>query len=207
MKGGAGAHGDRRSNVTAPHGQVFRLTRTRAGWDASGDQGSGGQVPAQDSSGAGDPVASPTPGCPRGSQEPEQVEIATKRKQILHRQVNRHAAAVTSSVIKKNGPARVPGQPMRLPKPDGFKSNFQRERASILPIPPTLQHAKYVCLTNTCISALAGVAQWTECWLENRKLAGQGTGLGCRPGAQWGRARGNPTLMFLSLPSSLSKNK
>ena len=37
---------------------------------------------------------------------------------------------------------------------------------------------------------LAGVAQWTECWPVNQKVAGlitgQGTGLGCGPGPRLG---------------------
>ena len=56
-------------------------------------------------------------------------------------------------------------------------------------------------------SALAGVAQWTECWLANQRVTGsipsQGTCLGYGPGPH--------ILMFLSLPfslpSPLSKNK
>ena len=63
--------------------------------------------------------------------------------------------------------------------------------------------------------ALAGVAQWIECWPANQRalvqfpvrahawVAGQVS--------SWGRMRGNYTLMFLSLsfslPSPLSKNK
>ena len=39
-------------------------------------------------------------------------------------------------------------------------------------------------------SALAGVAQWTECWPVNQGVTGsipsQGTCLGCGPGPQWG---------------------
>ena len=40
------------------------------------------------------------------------------------------------------------------------------------------------------ISALAGVAQWIECWPANQRVAGSiciyGTCLGCRPGPQLG---------------------
>ena len=69
-------------------------------------------------------------------------------------------------------------------------------------------------LKSACV-ALAGVAQWTECWPVKQKVAGwipsQGTCLGCGPG--WapsrGHVRGNHTLMFPSLSPSLplSKNK
>ena len=65
--------------------------------------------------------------------------------------------------------------------------------------------------------ALAGVAQWIEGQPANQRVAGsipsQGTCLGCRPGwtPSWGWARGDHTLMFLSLslsfPSPLSKSK
>ena len=58
-------------------------------------------------------------------------------------------------------------------------------------------------------NALAGVAQWIECWPENHRVTSsipsQGTCLG------GGCARGNHTWMFLSflfsLPSPLSKNQ
>ena len=58
--------------------------------------------------------------------------------------------------------------------------------------------------------ALAGVAQWTERGPVNQRVTSsipsQGTCLGCSQ--DWGRrlgeqARGNHTLMFLSLPPSL----
>ena len=46
---------------------------------------------------------------------------------------------------------------------------------------------KTFCL-NVKNFALAGVAQWTECWPANQSLAGsipsEGTCLGCRPGPQ-----------------------
>ena len=55
--------------------------------------------------------------------------------------------------------------------------------------------------------ALAGVAQWIECQLVNQRVVdcipSQGTCLGCRPCPSKGRARGNHTLMFLSLSPSL----
>ena len=42
--------------------------------------------------------------------------------------------------------------------------------------------------TKECTAALDGVAQWTECWTANQRVAGsipsQGTCLGCGPGAQ-----------------------
>ena len=38
------------------------------------------------------------------------------------------------------------------------------------------------------VGAVAGVAQWIECWPVNQSIAGsipsQGAGLGCRPGPQ-----------------------
>ena len=51
-------------------------------------------------------------------------------------------------------------------------------------------------------TVLAGVAQWTECQPVNQRVASWMSGH--MPGL---RARGNHTLMFLSLPSPLSKNK
>ena len=60
-------------------------------------------------------------------------------------------------------------------------------------------------------TALAGVAQWIECGPVNQKVAGslpdQGTGLGCRPGPQWGTHERQPHidvslfLFLLPLPS------
>ena len=44
-------------------------------------------------------------------------------------------------------------------------------------------------------TALAGVAQWTECQLTNQRIVGSIPG--------WGHTRGNHTLMFLSLSFSL----
>ena len=66
--------------------------------------------------------------------------------------------------------------------------------------------------------ALAGVAQWIECLPVNQRVTSStpshDTCLGCRPGPYWGgwgqgavHVRGKHTLMFLSFPSSLSKNK
>ena len=61
--------------------------------------------------------------------------------------------------------------------------------------------------------ALAGVAQWTECWSANQRVASsipsQGTCLGGRPGAQLGVCERQPTDVSLSFsfPSPLSKNK
>ena len=54
------------------------------------------------------------------------------------------------------------------------------------------------------ITALVGVAQWTDCWSANQKVAdsipSQGTGLGCRPGLQWGVLKRQPhTDVSLSL--------
>ena len=65
----------------------------------------------------------------------------------------------------------------------------------------------YKINTQKSIAALAGVAQWTECLPANQRVAGlipsQGTCMDYRPGPQLGCARGNHTLMFLSLPFSL----
>ena len=59
--------------------------------------------------------------------------------------------------------------------------------------------------------ALAGVAQWTEHPAANHRVIGLIPGQGTCLGAAWvpsgGRPRGNHTLMFLPLPSPLSKNK
>ena len=52
--------------------------------------------------------------------------------------------------------------------------------------------------------ALAGMAQWIECWPANQRVIGsvpsQGTCLGCRPDQvpSKGRVRSNHTLVFLS---------
>ena len=55
--------------------------------------------------------------------------------------------------------------------------------------------------------ALAAVAQWTEHWPPDQRVIGlipsQGTCLGCGRVPSGGHARGNHTLMFLSLPSPL----
>ena len=64
--------------------------------------------------------------------------------------------------------------------------------------------------------ALAGVAQWIECWLANQRVTdlipNQGTCLGYSHVPRRGSPWGNPTLMFLSLsfsplPLSLKTNK
>ena len=51
--------------------------------------------------------------------------------------------------------------------------------------------------------ALAGVAQWIECWPVKQRVPGlipsQGTCLGCRPGPQWGAHERQPH-MDVSLP-------
>ena len=56
--------------------------------------------------------------------------------------------------------------------------------------------------------SLAGVAQWTECWTSNQRVAGsipsQGTCLSCRPGPQYGVCERQPRIDG-SLP--LFKNK
>ena len=53
------------------------------------------------------------------------------------------------------------------------------------------------------ISALAGVAQWIECWPANQRVASsipsQSTCLGCRPGPQLGACEGQPYI-DVSLP-------
>ena len=71
-------------------------------------------------------------------------------------------------------------------------------------------------------NALASVAQWTECWPVNQKVAGsipsQGTRLGCGPGPQLGAWERQLIGVFLthpcfflslspSLPLSLKINK
>ena len=44
--------------------------------------------------------------------------------------------------------------------------------------------------------ALAGVAQWIECWPANQRVVvwipSWGTGLGCRPDPQWGARKRQP---------------
>ena len=64
------------------------------------------------------------------------------------------------------------------------------------------------------VSALSGVAQWTECWPINQKVTGlipgQGTCLGCRPGPQLRVCKRQlvDVSLPLFLPSfPLSKNK
>ena len=68
-------------------------------------------------------------------------------------------------------------------------------------------------------TALAGVAQWIECWPANQKVTSsipsQGTCLGCRPGPQLGACKRqlatnwcfSHTTMFLYLPPSPSLSK
>ena len=54
-----------------------------------------------------------------------------------------------------------------------------------------------------CIFALAGVAQWIECWPANQRVTGsipsQGTCLGCRPSHQLGAHKRQPHI-DVSLP-------
>ena len=56
-------------------------------------------------------------------------------------------------------------------------------------------------------TALAGVAQWIECWPVKQRVTGsftnQGTSLGCRPGPQQGALERQPHI-DASLPLSLS---
>ena len=51
----------------------------------------------------------------------------------------------------------------------------------------------YVCHEMKKVEALAGVAQWVECWPVNwrvaRSIPSQGTCLGCRPGPQLGAGK------------------
>ena len=57
------------------------------------------------------------------------------------------------------------------------------------------------------MSALAGVAQWIECWPVNQKvitsIPSKGTCLGCGPGAQWSACERQPHIE-VSLPLFLS---
>ena len=62
--------------------------------------------------------------------------------------------------------------------------------------------------------ALAGVAQWIECWPAEERVSGsipsQGTCLGCRPGLWEGEHKGQPHIdvsLPLFLPLLPSKNK
>ena len=62
--------------------------------------------------------------------------------------------------------------------------------------------------------ALAGVAQWMECWPAKQGVAGsipsQGTCLGCRPGPWWASCKRQPSFevsLLLFLPPFPSKNK
>ena len=70
----------------------------------------------------------------------------------------------------------------------------------------------------TSTEALAGVAQWIECWPMNQRVAGsipsQGTCLCCGPGPQWGRGmhERQPHIdvslpLFPSFPLSLKINE
>ena len=93
-------------------------------------------------------------------------------------------------------------------------------------IPCILVYIKFACEINvynfsrylTCIkvknAALAGVAQWFECWTLKERVASsipsQSTSLGCSPGPQQGEHDRQPHIdvsLPLSLPSPLSKNK
>ena len=71
------------------------------------------------------------------------------------------------------------------------------------------------------IVALAGMAQWIECWPVNQRVSGsipsQGTCLDCRPGPQGGALERQPHIdvslpltdvsLPLSVPSPPSKDK
>ena len=56
-------------------------------------------------------------------------------------------------------------------------------------------------------AALAGIAEWIECWPLNRRVTGsipsQGTWLGCRPGPQLGHVKGNHLMYLLQADVSL----
>ena len=51
-------------------------------------------------------------------------------------------------------------------------------------------------IVNKTRMALAGMAQWTECWPVNQRVAGsipsQGACLGCGPGLHWGPRKRQP---------------
>ena len=71
----------------------------------------------------------------------------------------------------------------------------------------------YIAIKNRT-AALAGVAQWIECWPVNQRVAGsipsQGTCLGCRPGPQQEACEKQPHIKCFSpllLPFSLKINK
>ena len=74
-----------------------------------------------------------------------------------------------------------------------------------------------ICTSAKCASALAGVAQWIECWPANQRVTGsilsQETCLGCRPGPQCGVCERQPhvdvslTFFLLPFPSVLKINK
>ena len=72
--------------------------------------------------------------------------------------------------------------------------------------PKGLTNRKFQSL-ETLLSALAGVAQWIECWPVNKRVAGlipgQGTYLGCRPSPQLGEHKRHP-YVYVSLPLCLS---
>ena len=83
---------------------------------------------------------------------------------------------------------------------------------------PTSILAASLCLYTVHIrdrkGALAGVAQWIECWPENQRVTGsipsQGTCLGCGPGPQWGLHERQPHInvsLPLFLPPFPSKKK
>ena len=64
--------------------------------------------------------------------------------------------------------------------------------------------ASHICADKKVLLALAGVAQWIECWPANQRVTGsilsQDTCLGCRPGPQEGVHERQPHIdVFLSL--------
>ena len=87
-------------------------------------------------------------------------------------------------------------------KPKKMKWNIRHEMFGIIFQLPLLPWNK-ICFFKIFSQALAGVAQWVECWTANQRVASsfpsQGTCLGCRPCPHRGHTRGNHISMFLSL--------
>ena len=92
-----------------------------------------------------------------------------------------------------------------------LKGGCKEKRLTGISIGKSLQNSLSGKGNKSVNLALAGVAQWIECWPVNQRVASlipsQGTCLDCGQLPSRGHARSNHTLMFLTLPSPLSKNK
>ena len=125
-----------------------------------------------------------------------------------HRQSKSHSTSCPRSQFKSSTESNSNGRCASVMsrgqkrEADGCKSHFG-------------QVLSQIALNKKMELALAGVAQWSDCWSAKQRVASlipsQGTCLGCGPGAQLGAFPEATTHWCFSpsfsLPSPLSKNK